>query len=38
MKRRPMSNKHSKKVFTAGALNTHPMNTAPVPQRGGLRL
>lgn len=38
MKRRPMSNKQSKKVFTAGALNTHPLNTAPVPQRGGLRL
>lgn len=38
MKRKPMSNKQSKKVFTAGALNTHPLNTAPVPQRGGLRL
>lgn len=38
MRRKPMSNSHSRKVFTAGAMNTHPMNTAPVPQRGGLRL
>lgn len=38
MFRKPMSDKHSRKTFTAGALNTHPLNTAPVPQRGGLRL
>jgi len=38
MKRKPMNSSHSKKVFTAGALRTHPLNTMPVPQRGGLRL
>lgn len=38
MKRRPMSSRKSKKVFTAGAMRSHPINTAPAPQRGGLRL
>lgn len=38
MYRKPMNSSHSKKVFTAGAMNTHPLNMAPVPQRGGLRL
>lgn len=38
MKRRPISSKKSKKSFTKGALNVHPVNTNPIPQRGGLRL
>jgi hypothetical protein len=38
MKRKPMSNKQSQRVFTAGAMKVHPMNTRPAPQRGGLRL
>ncbi|UOF78951.1 hypothetical protein [Microviridae sp.] len=38
MKRKPMKPRNSKKVFTAGAMRTHPINSAPVPQRGGLRL
>jgi len=37
MYRRPMNRNHSRKVFTRGALNVHPKNTSPVPQRGGLR-
>lgn len=38
MRRKPMGNRASKRVFTAGAMNIHPMNTNPTPQRGGLRL
>lgn len=38
MKRKPMRPNASKRKFTAGAMNVHPMNTRPVPQRGGLRL
>jgi hypothetical protein len=38
MKRKPMKPKQSKKLFTRGALNTHPKNVQPIPQRGGLRL
>lgn len=38
MKRKPISARKSKRLFTKGALNIHPMNTRPVPQRGGLRL
>lgn len=38
MKRKPISMKKSRKLFTAGAMNTHPINLAPIPQRGGLRL
>lgn len=36
--RKSMSPKNSKRIFTKGALNTHPINTNPVPGRGGLRL
>ena len=38
MKRKPMTNRASKRVFTAGAMNVKSINTRPVPQRGGLRL
>ena len=38
MKRKPMKPKQSKRVFTAGAMKVHPINTRPIPQRGGLRL
>lgn len=36
--RKAMSPKASKRTFTKGALNVHPKNTQPIPQRGGLRL
>ena len=36
--RKPMSMRKSKRTFTKGAMNTHPLNTNPRPQRGGLRL
>lgn len=38
MRRKPVPDKVSKKRFTKGALNVHPKNTQPRPQRGGLRL
>lgn len=38
MRRSPMKPKNSKRVFTAGAMNVHSINTRPIPQRGGLRL
>lgn len=38
MKRKAMSRNRSKRQFTSGAMNTHPMNTNPIPNRGGLRL
>lgn len=38
MKRRVVSANKSRKMFTAGAMNIHPKNTNPIPQRGGLRL
>nr|QJB21127.1 MAG: hypothetical protein [Microvirus sp.] len=38
MKRKALSMKKSKKLFTAGALNTKAINVAPIPQRAGLRL
>lgn len=38
MKRKPMRSNQSRKTFTAGAMNIHPLNTRPAPQRGGLRL
>lgn len=38
MKRMAMSKNRSKRTFTAGAMNTHPINTNPTPNRGGLRL
>lgn len=37
MYRKPMGNKSSKRVFTAGGLNIDPVNYRPIP-RGGLRL
>jgi len=36
--RKALKKSRSKRTFTKGALNVHPMNTNPVPQRGGLRL
>lgn len=38
MRRRPMKPNDSRRTFTAGAMHIHPINLAPVPQRGGLRL
>jgi hypothetical protein len=38
MYRKSMSPKASKRTFTKGAMNVHPKNTNPIPQRGGLRL
>ncbi len=38
MKRKAVNNRASRKRFTAGAMKTHPINTRPTPQRGGLRL
>lgn len=38
MKRKALSRGKSQRTFTAGALNTHKINYAPAPQRGGLRL
>lgn len=38
MKRRSVPMGKSKRSFTAGAMRTHPINTNPIPQRGGLRL
>lgn len=38
MKRKKISKKKSKKMFTKGAMKVHPKNLAPRPQRGGLRL
>jgi len=38
MRRQALSSKKSKSTFTAGAMNVKSINTAPAPQRGGLRL
>lgn len=38
MKRRKMSNKGSKSLFTATASKTHVKNVKPRPMRGGIRL
>lgn len=38
MKRRKMSRKGSKRLFTATAKKTHIKNVAPPPMRGGIRL
>ncbi len=37
-KRRKMSNRGSKKYFSATASKTHYLNVKPRPQRGGIRL
>lgn len=36
--RRSVKRGQSMRTFTKGALNVHPINTMPRPQRGGLRL
>lgn len=38
MKRKPVSNKTSKRVFAKSAARPHPKNTRPAPSRGGIRL
>lgn len=38
MKRRPMSRKGSKKLFTKTASKTHVKNVQANPMRGGIRL
>ena len=38
MKRRKMSSKGSKRLFTATASGTHYKNVKPRPMRGGIRL
>lgn len=38
MKRRKMSNRSSKKLFTRTAKRVHPRNGQGTPQRGGIRL
>lgn len=38
MKRFKMSNKSSRKSFTAGAVRTHKFNVNGAPMRGGIRL
>lgn len=38
MYRKTVSSGKSKKMFTRGAMNIHPVNYRPMPQRGGLRL
>lgn len=38
MKRSPMNQKSSKKVFTRTAKAVHPKNTKAAPMRGGIRL
>lgn len=37
-KRKPLSKKGSKKLFTNTARNTHPKNAPPMVMRGGIRL
>lgn len=37
MKRKPMSRRHSRKLFTKTASRTHRKNVRPVPMRGGIR-
>lgn len=38
-KRKHLSKKHSKRLFTRTALKTNKRNTlAPIPMRGGIRL
>lgn len=38
MKRQKMSRRHSKRVFTKGAVTTHKFNVSSAPMRGGIRL
>lgn len=38
MKRRSMSSRGSKRLFTATASKTHYKNVKPRPMRGGIRL
>lgn len=38
MRRKALKKKSSQRLFTKGAMNINPLNLAPVPQRGGLRL
>ena len=38
MKRRKISNRGSRRLFTATASRTHYKNVKPRPQRGGIRL
>lgn len=38
MKRRKMTRKGSKRLFTATADKTKSINTSPPPMRGGIRL
>ncbi len=38
MRRRKMSKKKSRKVFTNGAKRINKKNTSPPPMRGGIRL
>lgn len=37
-KRRPMSRRKSKRLFTNTALNVHPKNLKAAPMRGGFRI
>lgn len=37
MKRKPISMKRSKRLFTATALKVKPQNIQPMPMRGGIR-
>lgn len=38
MRRRKLSNRKSRRMFTKGASRTHRKNTRARPQRGGIRL
>lgn len=38
MKRRPLSNAKSQRLFTHTAKSTHPKNVRNAPMRGGYRL
>ena len=38
MKRKKLSPKHSKKMFSKGAAKVHPRNNRATPMRGGIRL
>lgn len=38
MKRRKLSNRGSRRLFTATASKTHWKNVTPRPQRGGIRM
>lgn len=38
MRRHKLSLGRSRKMFTRHASHSHPLNTAPMPMRGGIRL